>query len=44
MQLILAIILGFAFGFALDRAKASNPENGKLLWEKSEALMKAIGY
>lgn len=43
MQLILAIILGFAFGFALDRAKASNPEKIiNMLRLKDFHLMKVI--
>lgn len=43
MQIILAIILGFAFGFALDRAKASNPQKIiNMLRLKDFHLMKVI--
>lgn len=43
MNIILAIILGIAFGFALDRAKASNPQKIiNMLRLKDFHLMKVI--
>lgn len=43
MNILLAIILGTAFGFALDRAKASNPEKIiNMLRLKDFHLMKVI--
>jgi hypothetical protein len=43
MQIILAIILGTAFGFALDRAQASNPQKIiNMLRLKDYHLMKVI--
>ncbi len=43
MNIVLAIILGTAFGFALDRAKASNPQKIiNMLRLKDFHLMKVI--